>query len=288
MKKIYFALPGNETLTNQLIQKEGAEKGLAEIRQFPDGETYIRILSEVKDKNIVLVCSLNNPDSKLLPLYFLSKTAKELGAKSISLIAPYLAYMRQDTSFHPGECVSSTYFASLLSSFIDTLITIDPHLHRRNSLDEIYSIPTKMEHAAPSISKWIKNNIENPLLIGPDQESEQWVSEVAKNADAPYLILSKMRHGDRNVTISIPQVEQFIDYNPVLIDDIISTGRTLIATINHLKATPMKAPICIGVHAVFAGNAYQEISKAGAKKVITCNTIFHESNQIDISDLLLS
>ena len=288
MRKIYFALPGNETLTNQLIQKEGAEKGQVEIRQFPDGETYIRILSDVKGKNIVLVCSLNVPDSKVLPIYFLSKTAKDMGAKSVCLIAPYLAYMRQDTIFNPGESVSSTYFATLLSNFIDTLITIDPHLHRRNSLDEIYTIPTKVEHAAPSISKWIKKNIENPLIIGPDQESDQWVSEVAKNADAPYLILTKIRHGDRDVAISIPQVTQFLHYNPVLVDDIISTGRTLIATINHLKTAQMKAPICIGVHAVFAGNAYQEISRAGAKKVITCNTISHVSNQIDISDLLLS
>ena len=288
MKKIFFALPGNEKLTLQLIQKEKGEKGQVEIRQFPDEETYIRILSDVKDKNVFLVCTLHKPDVKILPLYFLSKKVKEMGAKSVCLIAPYLAYMRQDTVFNLGEGVTSTYFASLISSFADSLITIDPHLHRRSSLSEIYTIPTKIGHAANLISFWIKNNIENPLLIGPDSESEQWVSEVAKNAHAPYIILSKIRHGDRNVAVSIPQVEQYINHFPVLVDDIISSGRTLIETISNLKTAGMKPPICIGVHAVFAGNAYQEIIKSGAKEVITCNTIPHDSNKIDISDLLLS
>ena len=163
MKKIFFALPGNELLTLQLIKKENGEKGLAEIRQFPDEETYIRILSDVKDKNVYLVCTLHKPDTKLLPLFFLSKTVKKMGAKKVCLIAPYLAYMRQDTIFNPGESVTSIYFAALISSFTDQLITIDPHLHRWNSLSEIYTIPTKMRHAANLISLWIKNNIDNQL-----------------------------------------------------------------------------------------------------------------------------
>lgn len=288
MKKIFFALPENEKLTLQLIQKEQGENGQVEIRKFPDGETYIRILSDVRDKEVFLVCTLHQPDNKIVPLFFLAKTAKEMGAKSVSLIAPYLAYMRQDTIFNPGEGVTSTYFASFISSFVNRLITIDPHLHRRSTLAEIYSIPTKMGHAAALISLYIKNNIKKPLLIGPDMESEQWVSEVAKNANTPYITLTKIRHGDRNVTVSIPQVEQYNNHTPVLVDDIISTGRTLIETILHLKKAGMQPPICIGVHAVFAGNAYQEILKSGAKEVITCNTIPHQSNKIDISDLLLS
>lgn len=287
MKKIYFALPGNEDLTEILIHKEKAEKGIVEIRSFPDGETYLRILSDVKDKKVFLVCTLHQPDTKLLPLYFLAKTAKEFGAKSICLIAPYLAYMRQDIAFNTGESVTSTYFANLISGFADTIITIDPHLHRRGSLSEIYSIPTTVSHAAHHISAWIKYTIDKPILIGPDGESEQWVAEVAKNANAPYVILTKIRHGDRDVEVSIPHLDKYKDYVPVLVDDIISTGRTMIETIGHLKNAGMKPPICIGVHAVFAKNAFEEIKKSGAKEVITCNTIPHESNRIDISDLLI-
>lgn len=287
MKKIYFALPGNEALTEKLIQKEKAEKGIIEIRSFPDGETYLRILSDVKDKKVFLVCTLHQPDTKLLPLFFLAKTAKEFGANSICIIAPYLAYMRQDKAFNTGESVTSTYFANLISGFADSLITIDPHLHRRSSLSEIYSIPTTVSHAAHHISAWIKHTIEKPILIGPDGESEQWVAEVAKNANAPYIILTKIRHGDSDVEVSIPNVNEYKEHVPVLVDDIISTGRTMIETIGHLKRAGMKPPICIGVHAVFANNAFEEIKKSGAKEIITCNTIPHESNRIDISDLLI-
>jgi ribose-phosphate pyrophosphokinase len=287
MKKIFFAMPGNEELTDLLIQKENAEKGSLELRQFPDGESYIRILSNVKDKKVIFVCTLHQPDSKLLSLYFLSKTAKELGAQHICLIAPYLSYMRQDSVFNPGEGVTPYYFAHLVSGFIDSLITIDPHLHRIKSLSEIYTIPTKVAHAANHISAWIKNNIITPLLIGPDGESEQWVSEVSKNANAPYIILTKIRHGDRDVEVSIPHFDTYKDYTPVLVDDIISTGQTMIETIGHLKTAGMKPPICIGIHAIFAGNAFQEIKDSGAKEIITCNTIAHQSNQIDISDLLI-
>ncbi len=286
MSTIYFALPGNEELTNTLAKNEQAEIGKAELRYFPDKETYVRVLSDVKQKDVVLVCTLHQPDDKLLPLYFLSQTVKTLGARSVNLIAPYLAYMRQDKVFNEGEGVTSTYFAKLLSGFADSMVTIDPHLHRRSSLAEIYSIPTKVAHAADHISAWIKNNIANPVLIGPDAESEQWVADVANKAGAHFTVLKKIRHGDNDVEVSVPQVDEYKTYTPVLVDDIISTGRTMIETINHLKKAGMKAPVCIGVHAVFAGNAYYDIQQAGAASIITCNTIPHLSNQIDISDLL--
>lgn len=287
MKNIFFALPGNEIITELLIKKKGAEKGIIEIRKFPDGETYVRIMSDVRNKEVFLVCTLHEPDAKILPLYFLSKTAKELGAKTICLIVPYLAYMRQDKAFNPGEAITSTYFAHLISGFVDTLITIDPHLHRIKSLDEIYAIPTKVRHAANHISAWIKNNIDNPILIGPDMESEQWVSEVAKNANSPYVVLNKIRYGDRKVHVSVPHVNEYKKCIPILLDDIISTGQTMIESIDHLKVIGMKPPVCVGVHAVFSGNSFQQMKNSGAGDIVTCNTITHKSNKIDISDLLI-
>lgn len=287
MKPIILALPGNEQLAESLAQQIGASIGSVTIRHFPDGESYIRIHDEVKDKKVVLVCSLHQPDEKLLSLYFLSNVAKDLGAKCTCLVTPYLAYMRQDKIFHEGEGITSRYFATLISQFADSLITVDPHLHRIHSLGEIYSIPNKVVHAANHISEWIKNNIEKPVLVGPDSESEQWVSEVAKNAKAPFMVLEKTRHGDRNVEVSVPQVEQFKHHTPVLVDDIISTARTMIETVRHLKNAGMQPTVCIGVHAVFADNAYQDLIAAGTSQVVTCNTIPHKSNAIDLSDLYL-
>lgn len=285
---IIFSLPGNEKLTMTLSQKIGAKLGEAIIRHFPDEESYVRIDSDVKNKEVILVCSLDRPDAKLLPLMFMSKTAKQLGAKKVSLVVPYLAYMRQDRRFKSGEAITSEQFAALISQFADWMVTIDPHLHRRSSLSEIYSIPTEVVHAASSISEWIKSSIQNPVLIGPDSESEQWVSQVANDAEAPFLILEKIRHGDRDVEVSEPHLKKYQNYTPVLVDDIISTGRTMIETVGHLKKAGMKPPVCIGVHAVFADRAYEDLLKAGAEKVATCNTIPHPTNEIDISGLLFN
>ena len=287
MKKIFFALPGNEELAESLAIKCNGEMGKVIFHHFPDEETYIKIESDVKDKQVIMVCTLNHPDMKLLQLYFLSQTAKDLGAESTCLIAPYLAYMRQDTRFLPGEGITSTYFAKLISSFADSLITIDPHLHRRSTLSEIYTIPTTVLHAANHISKWINSYIKNPVLIGPDSESEQWVSVVAHDADAPYIILDKIRRGDADVEVAVPDVEKYINHTPVLVDDIISTARTMIATIGHLNKAGMQKPVCIGVHGIFSGNAYADLMNAGAEKVVTCNTIIHSSNKIEIVGLIV-
>jgi ribose-phosphate pyrophosphokinase len=283
---VFFSLPENERLTQQLANKTNSEIGKAMLRKFPDGESYVRFLSNVKDKNVVIVCTLHEPDSKLLPLYFLSNTAKSLGAKNVCLVAPYLAYMRQDKVFNPGEGVTSTYFGKLISEFADGIITIDPHLHRIKSLSKVYHIPNTVIHAAHMISKWIKENVKNPVLIGPDSESTQWVSKVAKNVGAPFIVLNKIRHSDSDVEVSIPNVENYKNATLVLVDDIISTAHTMIETVKHLKKEGMKPPICIGIHAVFSGNAYQELLDCEVDRIVTCNTIPHPSNAIDLSDIL--
>lgn len=284
---LFFSLPGNEKLTEQLAQKTKAQIGKATIRKFPDEESYIQIHSDVKEKFVFLVCTLDRPNEKFLPLFFLGQTAKSLGAKHVGLITPYLAYMRQDKIFNPGEGVTASYFGSLLSGCVDSIITVDPHLHRIHSLSQVYQIPNKVIHAGSAISEWIKKNVENPMLIGPDAESKQWVSDVAKKANAPFLVLQKIRLGDNEVKVSIPQDAQYKNATPVLVDDIISTAHTMLETVAHLKEQGMKPPVCIGIHAVFARNAYQDLLDAGVERVVTCNTIPHPSNGIDLSDVLV-
>ncbi|WP_298300792.1 ribose-phosphate pyrophosphokinase [Hydrotalea sp.] len=283
---VLFTIPGNEVLANSLIKRLHTEPGEAIIRHFPDGETYVKVNSNVFEKEAIIICSLHQPDDKILPLYFLAKTLKEFRASPVTLVSPYLAYMRRDKRFTDGECISSELFARLLSSFVDKLITIAPHLHRRISLDEIYPIHTSVIHVSHLVSKWINEKIQQPVLIGPDSESEQWVSKVATDANAPYIILEKIRKGDRNVKVSVPQVEKYKEYTPVLVDDIISTGLTMIETIGHLRKAGMRPPVCIGIHAVFAARAYDKLIKAGAEKVVTCNTIVHPSNAIFMDELL--
>jgi len=182
--------------------------------------------------------------------------------------------------------VTSRIFARLLSSAVDGLVTIDPHLHRYHALSEIYSIPSRAEHAAPAIAGWIRAHIEHPVIVGPDYESEQWVSEVASMAGAPFIVLSKTRHGDREVEIDVPPLDPWREHTPVLVDDIISTARTMMETIDHLTRAGYAAPVCVGVHAVFAGDAYEGLKNAGAADIVTCNTVTHPSNVIDLTPML--
>ena len=274
-----------------LLAKSGdggadAELGECVVRQFPDGEYYVRIDSPVENRKVAIVCSLDKPRDKILPLLFLAATARELGASEVGLVAPYLAFMRQDKRFRPGEGITSVYFARLLSEALDWLITVDPHLHRWDSLDRIYTIPTRVVQAAPGIAAWIRDHVEQPILIGPDDESRQWVAAVAEKAAAPFLILQKTRHGDRDVEVTVPDRERCDGRNPVIIDDIISTGRTMIEPVAHLLSAGLPAPVCIGVHGVFANGALGELETAGAARVVTCNTIAHQSNAIDIDEFL--
>jgi ribose-phosphate pyrophosphokinase len=285
-KKIIFGFDENEKMAAAIAEQLGVTLGEVIFRHFPDEETLVRIKSEVKELEVILVCSLNQPDPKLMPIISFADTAKELGAKSVTLIAPYLAYMRQDKRFNPGESITSKTFATVVSQHFDYLITIDPHLHRYESLAEIYTIKTEVLHATNLIAQWIKNNIKNPVLIGPDAESKQWVSKVAHAANAPFIVLLKNRTGDHEVEVSVPQVQEYKNHTPVLVDDIISTARTMIETVKHLNAAKMQPTVCIGIHAVFAGDAYEALQKAGIAQVITCNTIPHVTNGIDVSQLI--
>lgn len=286
MSAVVFALSGNDEMARELAEESDVSLGDAALRHFPDGETYVRLLTDVAGKDVIIACSLHQPDDKLLPVYFMAKTAKELGAKKILLAAPYLAYMRQDKRFQPGEGITSVYFAALLSEMVDGLVTIDPHLHRTKDMGQIYSVPVEVKHASEFVSNWIKGHVHNAVLIGPDGESLQWVSDIAGQAGVPFEILQKQRKGDKEVEVSMPHIDQYRDHIPVLVDDIISTGRTMVETIHHLDDLGMNKPVCIGIHAVFAGDALMALKQAGVNKIITCNTIPHETNGIDVMPLM--
>jgi len=139
-------------------------------------------------------------------------------------------------------------------------------------------------HSFPDEESYVR--IDTPVLIGPDSESLQRVAAVATAAESPYFILEKIRHGDRDVEASAPQVAHLRARTPVLVDDIISTARTMIKTLAHLKHAGQPAPVCMAVHAVMAGAAYEELRTAGAAEVVTCNTILYPSNAIDATPLI--
>jgi ribose-phosphate pyrophosphokinase len=283
---VVFGFPGHEELARALVGRLGALGGELVLRRFPDQESYVRLATPVAGRAVVLACGLHRADEKLLPLLFAAAAARELGAASVGIVAPYLGYMRQDARFQPGEAITSATFANILSGFADWLVTVDPHLHRHRSLDEIYALRASVVRAAPAISQWIRENVPEPLIVGPDAESEQWAAEIARRAGAPCVVLEKIRRGDLDVEVSVPDIAALRARTAVLVDDIISSGRTMIAAVRRLRRSGARAPVCVGVHAVFAGDALEALEAAGAARIATCNTVTHPTNAIDLNGLI--
>lgn len=284
MKPIVFHLPGDDTFADRLVRALQAERAGLELHRFPDGESLVRLDADVTGRTVIVTCSLARPDGKTLPLLFAADAARDLGASKVLLAAPYLAYLRQDRRFHAGEAITSRTYASLLSAAFDGVASVDPHLHRYHSLDEIYRVPTRVVHAAPLIAQWVASQVDRPLLIGPDAESEQWVAEVAAGAGAPFAVLQKIRRGDRDVEVSLPDVSAWRDRQPVLIDDIVSSARTMIEAVSSVRGVGLPAPVCIAVHALFAAGAYEELLARSPARVVSCDTVPHASNGISVVD----
>jgi len=272
-------------MSTTLAERSGAESETIEMRRFPDREAYVRIAGDVKAKSVDLVCTLANPDPQLLSLIFAAETLRELGATSVNLIAPYLAYMRQDARFKSGEAVSSLHFAKMLSQHFDSLTTVDPHLHRRRDLTEIFSIPTRIVHAAPLLADWIAAHVASPLIVGPDTESEQWAAEIAATANAPHVVMQKVRRGDREVRIRAPDLGQWRAFTPVLVDDLVSSGGTMIEAVGEISRQGFTKPYCVVVHPLFAEASYATLQTLTAR-VASADTVMHPSNEITVAGLL--
>ena len=283
---IVFAFPDAAGWHGAIQSATFGTRGQMSLHRYPDRESGVRLDTAVRGEEVVLVSALHHPNAKLLPVLFAADAAKDLGATRVGLVVPYLPYLRQDRRFADGEAITSRTFARVLSSTFDWLVTVDPHLHRYPTLESVYTIPCESVRAAPLIGAWIAEHVDAPLVVGPDSESEQWASEVAQHAAAPFVVLEKTRRGDRDVQVSVPDVARWPDRTPVVIDDIVSTARTMIAAVTQLRQRVRRAPICVGVHAIFADDAFEELLAAGADRVVTCNTIAHPCNAIDVGPAL--
>lgn len=255
--------------------------GNIEIHEFPDGESSLRIFDDPRDREVVVVAPLHRPNRLLVPLLLLGEELRLRGAKRLIFVAPYLPYMRQDAEFHPGEIVSARALGHLLSKCWDAVYTVDPHLHRIHDLAEVFTVPTTVVAAAPAIGRWISNHVERPILIGPDEESEQWVRSVAAGLDCPWLVLRKNRRGDHDVEVEVPDAFSAQGRTAVFIDDIISTGHTLIEARQELQKRDVNASIAVAIHGVFADGARERLEEAGFQRIVTSNTIPNETSEID-------
>ncbi|WP_303901480.1 ribose-phosphate diphosphokinase [Thiohalomonas denitrificans] len=256
-----------------------------DIHRFPDGESKVTVPAELPER-VILCRSLDRPNDKLIELMLAARTARANGAGHLTLVAPYLCYMRQDIAFSPGEAVSQRIVGQFLAELFDAVITVDPHLHRIERLEQ--AIPTGAAislSAAPALSAFLAENEADPLLLGPDEEARQWVRAVAEPAGLEYAVAHKERRGDRDVRVVLPK-HDFAGRTVVLVDDMISTGRTLITVARALKETGVGSIRCLVTHPLFADDATRHLQEAGVQKLWSSDSITHPSNAVVLDQTL--
>ena len=254
---------------------------VVERHRFPDGEWRLR-LPPALPARVVVWRSLHQPNEKLVELLLLADTARQLGARHLSLVAPYLAYMRQDIAFHPGEAVSQRIVGRFLAGLFNALITVDPHLHRVATLHEAVPLADAIVlSGAPLLGAWIASQRQDVLLLGPDEESLQWVSSAAQAHGWPHAVCRKLRHGDRHVEIALPALP-VAGRAVVLMDDVASSGQTLIEATRLLLAAGARSVDVAVTHALFAGDALQRLQAAGVGQVWSTDCIAHPSNAVSV------
>ncbi|SES68641.1 ribose-phosphate pyrophosphokinase [Nitrosomonas marina] len=255
------------------------------LHSFPDGESLVQVPVNLPD-HVVLVRSLNQPNSKLIELLLSVSVLRKHGARRITLVAPYLCYMRQDAENHPGEAVSQQVIGRLLADNFDDVITVDPHLHRVQRL--VQAIPARHALAVTAggeIGRFLQQQYADALLVGPDSESEQWVSEIAITIGFSYTVASKVRSGDKQVAITLPE-RDYAGQHAVLVDDMASTGHTLAQAAENLLHNGARQVDAVVTHPLFCSDAEQVIRQSGVTRIWSSDSITHSTNAIQLANVL--
>lgn len=282
---LVLSFPGYEEPAARFANAAGCERADLTIHRFPDGESLVR-LPEALPEHAVFFVSLDQANRQLIELELAAVTAQEMGARRLTLVAPYLCYMRQDRAFHPGEAVSQRIIGRLLARRFDTLITVDAHLHRTRRLEDAVPLRRAVNiSAAPAMAAWAQAHARDPLLVGPDEESAQWIEAIAAPGALEYVVARKHRLGDRQVSIHMPE-RSFEDRDVVLIDDIASTGRTLAEVARQVSIRGARSITVLVSHALFVDNALDCLKAAGVGVICSADSIPHPSNGIHLDSLL--
>jgi ribose-phosphate pyrophosphokinase len=272
------------TFARTLAEAAGLERRQVQRHRFPDGELKLTLPVPMPGR-VVVLRTLHHPNEKLVEILLLAAAARELGAQHLTLVAPYLAYMRQDKAFQPGEAVSQRIVGRLLAERYDAVVTVDPHLHRIATLDEAVPAPRAVAlTAAPLIGAYFASRNPRSLLLGPDSESEQWV-KAAAGGQLDYAVCSKHRNGDHDVRIELPRME-LRGRDVVLLDDVASTGGTLMEAARRVLAAGARRVDAAVTHALLEPGAEAALGRAGIGELVSTDTVPHASNRVGVASLL--
>ncbi len=285
MVELLLAFADERAFARRLAAALGCRWQLIERHAFPDGETRLR-LPPALPARVALLRGLQRPNERLAELLIAAPAARELGARRLALVSPYLGYMRQDMAFRPGEAVSQRHVGAALAAWFDAVVTVDPHLHRVASMDAV--VPGRRGvalSAAPLLGALAARRARRPLLLGPDAEAGPWVRAAAQAAGLDAATCTKLRHGDRRVQVRLPPLD-FGGREVVLVDDVASTARTPAAAARALRARGAAAVDVAVSHALFVGDAGAVLAGAGVRRVWSSDTVPHPSNAVSVAALV--
>jgi ribose-phosphate pyrophosphokinase len=256
-----------------------------DLHRFPDGE--LRVTIGPAEATTAIYASLDQPNDKLIALLFAAEALRRAGAMRLVLLAPYLCYMRQDTAFHQGEAISQRAVGRLIAANVDRVITVDAHLHRTTDIGVVFpGIEAENLSAAPAIANALSGIDAATIVVGPDAESQPWVSDLAGRLGLAHSVARKIRAGDRSVEISFADPALFAGRPALLVDDIVSSGGTLMACARVLKAAGATAIDAVITHALFPADMASRFASAGIRSIRSTSSVPHPTNAIPLDDLL--
>lgn len=273
-----------QRLGRAVARRLGVGCATIDVHRFPDGESLVRTRLPPGD-HAVVVRSMHPPNDKVIEVVLAADALRRAGARRVTLLAPYLPYMRQDAVFVPGEPLSQQVIGKWLGETFDSVVTVEAHLHRIRTLRE--AIPTRARSlaAAPVLSPWLRRHDGDVVVVGPDEESTPWIRAIARAAGLPFVVGTKERLGDRHVRVTLPPLPPR-RRRAVIIDDIASSGETIARTARLLRQAGCATIDVVVVHPIFAAGAVERIRAAGVRHLVSCDTIVHPTNAIAVAPLL--
>jgi ribose-phosphate pyrophosphokinase len=281
------SLPSAIADATRLAARLGVPAHTIEVHRFPDGE--LRVTVGPAATTTVVYASLDQPNDKLLAILFAAEALRREGVKRLVLVAPYLCYMRQDAAFHKGEAISQKAVGRLLAEAVDRVITVDAHLHRtRNIADVFPGIDADNLSAMPAIAEFLRAAAiaHTTVVVGPDAESEPWVSNLATRLGLNHAVARKTRRSDRSVEIAFADPKSFAGRPALLVDDIVSSGGTLMTCAKALHAAGATTVDAVVTHALFAPELVRTLFEAGIRSVRSTDSVPHPTNAIALDGVL--
>lgn len=267
-----------------LARRTGWPTSPVHLHVFPDGESLVRV-DHPPGHEAIVVRSLYLPNAKVLEVLLAADALRRAGARRVTLVAPYLPYMRQDRVFEAGEPISQRVLGGLLGAAFDRVLTVEAHLHRIRTLSEVVpGARARSLTAAPALAAWLQTRRRDTVVVGPDAESAPWIRAVARRARMPWVVGEKQRRSDRRVEVHLPPLPQV--HRAVLIDDIASSGGTLAAAARALRRAGIASIDAIVVHAVISAVSLDRLRRSGVRRLLSCDTIPHPTNAISVASLV--